>query len=57
MEKNNSNDWMIDLIGFSTKALDTSLDSCEWNNINAGLFKVGNLWYTVDTDRGGIART
>ena len=52
--KHNSNDWMIDLIGFSTKALDTSLDSCEWNNINAGLFKVGNLWYTVDTDRGGI---
>ncbi len=48
---------MIDLIGFSTKALDTSLDTCEWNNINAGLFKVGNLWYTVDTDRGGIART
>ena len=52
--KHNSNDWLIDVIGFSTEALDTSLDSCEWNNINTGLFKIGDLWYTVDTDRGGI---
>lgn len=50
----NANDWLIDGMASPEDASDTSLDSCAWDDVNTGFFKIGNLWYTMNTSEGGI---